>query len=78
MWYTEGNGYHNAFVCEGKFDSMVRLSDASFNSGDEIEYNFLIVGEDGGVGTMDACLFNSDKVSDRDVSAQYLLNPAIK
>lgn len=78
-WYTESYDYHNAFVCEGKFDAVIRMTDAEFdinNSG--IECNFLLVGEDGGQGTIDAVFYNADKVSDRDVARDYLINEPIK
>ena len=77
-WYTEGFGYHNAFVCEGKFDAMIRMADAEFGINREgIECNFLLVGEDGGSGTIDGAAYKADKVSERDVAKDYLINDPI-
>jgi hypothetical protein len=77
-WYTEGYGYHNAFVCEGKFDAVIRMADAEFGiNTDGIECNFLLVGEDGGSGTIDAVAYKADKVSERDVAKDYLINDPI-
>ena len=77
-WYTEGYGYHNAFVCEGKFDAVIRMAYAEFGSNaDGIECNFLLVGEDGGSGMIDAVAYKADKVSERDVAKDYLINDPI-
>jgi hypothetical protein len=77
-WYTEGYGYHNAFVCEGKFDAVIRMADAEFGSNtDGIECNFLLVGEDGGSGMIDAVAYKANKVSERDVAKDYLINDPI-
>jgi hypothetical protein len=77
-WYTEGYGYHNAFVCEGKFDAVIRMADAEFGiNTDGIECNFLLVGEDGGSGMIDAVAYKANKVSERDVAKDYLINDPI-
>ena len=78
-WYTVGYVHHNAFVCEGKFDAVIRMTDAEFDIWtDGIECNFLLVGEDGGVGTIDSVFYNPDKVSENDVTSDYLINEPIK
>ena len=77
-WYTEGYGYHNAFVCEGKFDAVIRMADAEFGINSEgIECNFLLVGEEGGSGTIDGAAYKVHKVSERDVAKDYLINDPI-
>ena len=77
-WYTEGFGDHNAFVCEGKFDAMIRMADAEFGINREgIECNFLLVGEEGGSGTIDGAVYKADRVSERDVAKDYLINDPI-
>jgi hypothetical protein len=78
-WYTESYDYHNAFVCEGKFDAVIRMTDAEFDINNEgIECNFLLVGEDGGQGTIDAVFYNPDKVSENDATKDYLINDPIQ
>ena len=77
-WYTEGFADHNAFVCEGKFDAMIRMADAEFGINREgIECNFLLVGEEGGSGTIDGAVYKADRVSERDVAKDYLINDPI-
>ena len=78
-WYAAGYDYHNAFVCEGKFDAVIRMTDAEFDIWTNgIECNFLLVGEDGGVGTIDSVFYNADKVSENDVASDYLINEPIR
>ena len=79
FWYNEGYDYHNAFVCEGQFNATIRQSDAEFDSNREgIECNFLLVGEDGGSGIIDAVYYNDENVSERDVAKDYLINSPIR
>ncbi len=78
-WYQEGYGYHNAFVCEGQFNATIRQTDAEFEINREgIECNFLLVGESGGTGIVDAVSYNDEMVSERDVTKDYLINPPVR
>ena len=78
-WYGEGYDYHNAFVCEGQFNATIRQSDVEFDiNRDGIECNFLLVGEDGGSGIIDAVYYNDENVSERDVAKDYLINSPIR
>ena len=78
-WYDEGYDYHNAFVCEGQFNATIRQNDAEFDINAEgIECNFLLVGESGGKGIIDAVAYNDEKVSERDVTKDYLINAPIR
>ena len=77
-WYTEGYGSHNAFVCEGKFDAVIRLTSADFtNSREGIDCNFLLVGEDGGTGTIDSVFYAVDGVTEDDDTLDYAINDPI-
>ena len=78
-WYDEGYDYHNGFVCEGQFNATIRQNDAEFDINAEgIECNFLLVGESGGTGIIDAVAYNDEKVSERDVTKDYLINAPIR
>jgi hypothetical protein len=78
-WYDEGYDYHNGFVCEGQFNATIRQNDADFDLNTEgIECNVLLVGESGGTGIIDAVAYNDEKVSERDVTKDYLINAPIR
>lgn len=84
FWYRGTNegepvGNHNAFVCEGQFNSVIRFTSADFNHANPGEKysgsancNFLLVGEAGGNGKIDNVYFIKDNVSADDVSADYM------
>jgi len=84
FWYRGTNdgepvGDHNAFVCEGQFNSVIRFASADFTHANPTEKfsgsancNFLLVGEDGGAGKIDNVYFNKNNVSAEDVSADYM------
>ena len=78
FWYAEGYGFHNAFVCEGKFDAVIRLTSADFvGSSEGIECNFLLVGEEGGTGTVDSVFYSIDGVTEDDDTLDYAINDPI-
>ena len=57
---------------------MIRMADAEFGGNREgIECNFLLVGEEGGSGTIDGAVYKADRVSERDVAKDYLINDPI-
>lgn len=78
FWYRPGYDFHNAFVCEGKFDAVIRMTSAEFRSNREgVVCNYLLVGESGGQGTIDAAFYYADGVTDQDVTKDYLINDPI-
>ena len=84
FWYRGTNqsepvGNHNAFVCEGQFNSVIRFASADFTHANPTEKysgsancNFLLVGEEGGTGKIDNVYFNKNNISEKDVSADYM------
>ena len=77
-WYSPNYGIHNSYVCEGQFNCIIRYSSSDTGHADRgTECNFLLVGEAGGKGTIDTVYFNPNKVSENDVSKDYLINDPI-
>ena len=77
-WYSPNYGIHNSYVCEGQFNCIIRYSSSDTGHADKgTECNFLLVGEAGGKGTIDTVYFNPNKVSENDVSKDYLINDPI-
>ena len=77
-WYSEKYAVHNSYVCEGQFNGIIRYSSSDVGHADKgTECNFLLVGEAGGKGTIDTVYFNPNKVSENDVSKDYLVNGPI-
>ena len=77
-WYSEKYAVHNSYVCEGQFNGIIRYSSSDVGHADKgTECNFLLVGEAGGKGTIDTVYFNPNKVSENDVSKDYLINDPI-
>ena len=77
-WYSEKYAVHNSYVCEGQFNCIIRYSSSDVGHADKgTECNFLLVGEEGGKGTIDTVYFNPNKVSENDDSKDYLINDPI-
>lgn len=77
-WYSEKYEVHNSYVCEGQFNGIIRYSSSDVGHADKgTECNFLLVGEEGGKGTIDTVYFNPNKVSENDDSKDYLINDPI-
>ena len=78
---------HKAIVCEGQFNATVRSSHADFGhsllshemtaGAVTTECIFLTVGADGGSGVIDACHFDSRRVSKSDCYEEYSVNGPI-
>lgn len=88
FWYkSTPETPHRAIVCEGQFNATVRSSHADFSHSllshemdgetETTECIFLTVGEDGGNGVIDACHFDSRRVSSKDVYSDYIVNEII-
>jgi hypothetical protein len=77
-WYSEKHAVHNSYVCEGQFNCIIRYSSSDVGHADKgTECNFLLVGEAGGKGTIDTVYYNPNKVSEKDVAKDYLINDPI-
>ena len=82
FWYRgTPNDYHYAFVAEGQFNSVIRLTSADFGHArptdkfpEPTECAFLIVGEAGGQGMIDTSYFNPTVVSEKDAYADYIID----
>ena len=87
FWYrgtNEGETVwdHIGFKAKGQFNSTIHYTSSDFSHGvasDKFKVaskcNFLVVGEDGGQGTIDAVYFNPSRlVAERESYADYVLN----
>lgn len=78
FWYSEKYAVHNSYVCEGQFNCIIRYSSSDVGHADKgTECNFLIVGEEGGKGTIDTVYYNPTKVSENDATMDYIINDPI-
>ena len=65
-WYSTNYGIHISYYAEGQFNSTIRSSSSDTSHASEgTRCEFLVVGEKGGKGVIEAVYFNPNNVSDK-------------